>query len=304
MGRIATSGAVRTAVALVLAGTITLAVASTASASTSARPRFPALPGAAVVTQPLKAIPGPSRARGATIAGIVLSAEARSRPGAGRKVWRVGTQTSWSSEPQVLLVLGSAMHRGRKWLRVLLPIRPDGSTGWIPRDNTTLLFTRYWVTVDTHARTVTIDHDGRPEHRYRAVVGKAATPTPTGLAAIYERDPQPDPTAFLGPWALPLTIFSNVLYNFGGGPGRVAIHGRDGTSLLDPSAQRPPTAASGSTTSPSPGWPTTSPRAPPFRSPTDSTQRAPPFPAVAQGSLHSAAPFSETRRALFTSLSG
>jgi lipoprotein-anchoring transpeptidase ErfK/SrfK len=168
------------------------------------------------------------------MAGIVLSTEARSRPGAGRKVWRVGTQTSWSSEPQVLLVLGSAIHHGRQWLRVLLPIRPDGSTGWIPRDNTTLLFTRYWVTVDTHARTVTVSHDGKRAHRYRAVVGKSATPTPTGLAAIYERDPQPDPAAFLGPWALPLTIVSNVLYNFGGGPGRVAIHGRDGASLLDP----------------------------------------------------------------------
>jgi lipoprotein-anchoring transpeptidase ErfK/SrfK len=68
----------------------------------------------------------------------------------------------------------------------------------------------------------------------RAVVGKGSTPTPAGLAAIYERDPQPDPRAFLGPWALPLTALSNVLYNFGGGPGRVAIHGRAGTSLLDP----------------------------------------------------------------------
>ena len=66
------------------------------------------------------------------------------------------------------------------------------------------------------------------------MIGKPVTPTPDGLAAIYERDPQPDPQGFLGPWALPLTIFSNVLFNFGGGPGRVAIHGRDGASLNDP----------------------------------------------------------------------
>ncbi len=149
-------------------------------------------------------------------------------------MWRVGTATSWSAEPQVLLVLGSTQDNGREWLRVLLPIRPDGTTGWIPRDNVVVLSTRYWITVDKRARTVTIYHHDTRVHRFPAVIGKPATPTPDGLAAIYERDPQPDRTGFLGPWALPLTIFSNVLYNFGGGPGRVAIHGRDGASLSDP----------------------------------------------------------------------
>ena len=117
---------------------------------------------------------------------------------------------------------------------MLLPIRPNHTTGWIPRDNVTLLSTRYWTTVDKRARTVTIYRNGKLVERFRAVIGKPATPTPDGLAAIYERDPQPDPHGFLGPWALPLTIFSNVLFNFGGGPGRVAIHGRDGASLSDP----------------------------------------------------------------------
>lgn len=190
--------------------------------------------GAVAVTDPPAAVAGPSRAHGATIAGIVRGARALSRPGGGRKVWRVQTQTSWSAEPQVLLVLGSATHDGHEWLRVLLPIRPDGTTGWIPRNNVDLMHTPYWVVVDTRHRTVTVDRDGRRLNRYPAVVGKPSTPTPDGLAAIYEKDPQPDPTGFLGPWALPLTILSNVLHTFGGGPGRVGIHGRDGASLLDP----------------------------------------------------------------------
>ncbi len=33
---------------------------------------------------------------------------------------------------------------------------------------------------------------------------------------------------------MPLTSMSNVLENYGGGPGRVGIHGRAGASLLDP----------------------------------------------------------------------
>jgi hypothetical protein len=70
--------------------------------------------------------------------------------------------------------------------------------------------------------------------RFRAVVGAPATPTPHGLAAIYERNRQPYAGGFLGPWALPLTIHSNVLLSFGGGPGRVGLHGRAGASLSDP----------------------------------------------------------------------
>ena len=159
---------------------------------------------------------------------------ARARPGAGRRVWTVPVATSWSAEPQILLVLGAAMHRGRQWLRVLLPIRPDGRSGWIPRDDAVLSRTRFWITVDTSERVVKVYDDGRLARRFGAVIGNAATPTPDGLAAIYEKDRQPDPAGFLGPWALPLTAFSNVLYNFGGGPGRIAIHGRAGASLLDP----------------------------------------------------------------------
>jgi hypothetical protein len=37
---------------------------------------------------------------------------------------------------------------------------------------------------------------------------------------------------------MPLTLLSNVLFNFGGGPGRIAIHGRDGPSLENPLGSR------------------------------------------------------------------
>jgi lipoprotein-anchoring transpeptidase ErfK/SrfK len=143
-------------------------------------------------------------------------------------------QTSWSAKPQSLLVLGSARRHGALWLRVLLPIRPDGSSGWIPRNNVQLSVTHYWVEVDKSLRTVRVYGHNRLVKSFRAVVGKPATPTPDGLAAIYEVDHQPDPQGFLGTWALPLTILSNTLHSFGGGPGRIAIHGRGGASLADP----------------------------------------------------------------------
>jgi len=193
-------------------------------------------PAAAALGTPVarQRISAPSRQNGATIARVVAATPVRARPGAGRDVWLASAATEWSSKPQTLLVLGSAWHAGRLWLHVLLPIRPDGSSGWIPRNNTQLSGTHYWITVDKRSRTVAVYGHGRRIRSFSAVVGKPATPTPDGLAAVYEVDRQPDPEGFLGTWALPLTILSNTLHSFGGGPGRIAIHGRGGASLLDP----------------------------------------------------------------------
>jgi lipoprotein-anchoring transpeptidase ErfK/SrfK len=176
----------------------------------------------------------PSRADGSTVARIVAPSFARARVRSQRRGWRIGTQTVWSGQPQTLLVLDSTAYQRRQWLKVLLPVRPNGSTGWVPRDRVALARSRYWIDVRTSARTVIVYRDGKRVRHFGAVVGAPATPTPTGLAATYERNRQPEPDGFLGPWAMPLTILSNVLENYGGGPGRVGIHGRGGASLQDP----------------------------------------------------------------------
>jgi lipoprotein-anchoring transpeptidase ErfK/SrfK len=176
----------------------------------------------------------PSPRGGAMVARVVAPAFARVRPKTARRGWPVSTQTAWSGQAQRLLVLDSAFRQGRQWLKLLLPVRPNGTAGWVPRDRVALRRTRYWIQVRTGARLVTVYRNGRRVRRFRAVVGAPGTPTPLGLAAIYERNRQPNPGGFLGPWAMPLTIMSNVLENYGGGPGRVGIHGRAGASLLDP----------------------------------------------------------------------
>jgi lipoprotein-anchoring transpeptidase ErfK/SrfK len=62
--------------------------------------------------------------------------------------------------------------------------------------------------------------------RFRTVVGKPSTPTPTGSFFVEETllMPPGDPG---GPFALALSARSDALQEFDGGPGQIALHGRD-----------------------------------------------------------------------------
>jgi lipoprotein-anchoring transpeptidase ErfK/SrfK len=61
---------------------------------------------------------------------------------------------------------------------------------------------------------------------FQAVVGKPSTPTPTGRFFV-EETVQMQAGEAGGPFALALSARSNVLQEFEGGPGQIAIHGRD-----------------------------------------------------------------------------
>jgi lipoprotein-anchoring transpeptidase ErfK/SrfK len=210
-----------------------VATAPAGAAAQATAPASPA-PGVAPGEAPELAVAPPSKATGATVARIVATTKARPSLDSAAQARRVSTQTAWSRQPQELLALESAVSGGQEWVKVLLADRPNGTTGWVERDRVVLSHTPYWVDVRTDSRRVTVYRDGRRVRSFRAVVGARRTPTPVGLAAVYERNRQPDPRAFLGPWAISLTSLSNVLESYGGGPGRVAIHGRAGASLQDP----------------------------------------------------------------------
>jgi lipoprotein-anchoring transpeptidase ErfK/SrfK len=160
-------------------------------------------------------------------------ARAAPRPGARRTV-RVDTVAAWDGGPVALLVLAAQRdRRGGLWLRVQLPQRPNGRSGWIDADFARLRENPWRVVIDRSRRRATAYRAGRAIRSWRVVVGKTSTPTPHGLFAVYERVRQPAGSE-LGPYALQLTAHSNTLLNYGGGPGRVAMHGRSGPLLADP----------------------------------------------------------------------
>jgi hypothetical protein len=116
----------------------------------------------------------------------VIPTLAFAAPGSGRRSV-VEAATAWDGGPVTLLVLNSrVLANGTTWPKVLLGLRPNGSSASIDSEYVELARTPWRIEVSIEHRTLVLLHDGRQIDRWRAVVGKSATPTPRGLFAIYE----------------------------------------------------------------------------------------------------------------------
>lgn len=149
------------------------------------------------------------------------------------KHWQPSSWVSPTAAPWVMVIARPRAAINRCWLEVRLPWRPNTAAGWVNAKNVVLASTRWRIEVSTARRTLTLFRSGNAVRTVSVVVGKPSTPTPLGLFAVVWAIPW-HPTDFLGSWVLELTAHSDVLQQFDGGDGTVGIHGRGGTSLLDP----------------------------------------------------------------------
>jgi lipoprotein-anchoring transpeptidase ErfK/SrfK len=113
---------------------------------------------------------------------------------------------------------------GRTWLQVRLPGRPNGHQGWIPAARTRAAATDWRLLVTLSSRRVTVWHQGRVVRRFAAIVGAPSTPTPRGRFFVEEAVALHSGSAG-APYALASSARSNVLQEFDGGPGQIALHG-------------------------------------------------------------------------------
>jgi lipoprotein-anchoring transpeptidase ErfK/SrfK len=111
------------------------------------------------------------------------------------------------------------------WLKVYLPTRPNGSTGWIKKKTVTLSGHSYSVTINLDKHILKAYKANKKILRTPIGVGRAVTPTPTGLYYITELLRQPDPSGTYGPYAFGLSAHSDVLNEFAGRDGVLGIHG-------------------------------------------------------------------------------
>ncbi|RKS05913.1 L,D-transpeptidase-like protein [Nocardiopsis sp. Huas11] len=119
-----------------------------------------------------------------------------------------------------------------EWLEVLLPVRPNGTTGWVRSDEVSLSGTDFRVEIDMAGFEFAV-HDGEEEVRSGVIgTGENDTPTPPGRYYFTELLQPPDPDGDYGVYAFGLSGFSESLETFAGGPGQLAVHGTNDESAL------------------------------------------------------------------------
>lgn len=130
--------------------------------------------------------------------------------------------------PLVFLVDGAKAG----WLRVLLPVRPNGSTGWIRTADVTLSRHNFHIEVELSAFRLRAYRGTEVVLDAAVGVAKENTPTPGGRYYTTELLRPPDPNTVYGTYAYGLSGFSEVLQSFNGGPGQLGIHGTNDPSSI------------------------------------------------------------------------
>lgn len=115
--------------------------------------------------------------------------------------------------------------RRSDWTQVLLPLRPNGSTGWVRTSQVTLTTTPYRLVVHRTSHRLEVSKGGVLVATHPIGVGTAVTPTPAGHYYLTELLAQPHPGGPYGPYAFGLSAFSETLTSFAGGPGQLGLHG-------------------------------------------------------------------------------
>jgi hypothetical protein len=198
-----------------------------------ARPRsflvyvLPSTPAGPHDEFPLGGIKGMSR-----YAEVYMDVTARNRPSSGAKALIRLRQYTPEGTANVVQTLSGEINQNREyWVRVRLPMLPNGRTGWVPR-RTLGPYNEIWthLVIDRKLFTATLYRKGRAIFTTRVGVGKPYWPTPAGEFYVRERitgfsDP------IYGPIAFGTNARSNVLTDWPGG-GFVGIHGTNQPEIL------------------------------------------------------------------------
>ncbi len=133
-----------------------------------------------------------------------------------------------SGAPRVVVVVVDA----GDWLQVLLPIRPNGSAGWVRRSDVELSTVHFRAEIDRAAHRIRVFEGEAVIADEPVAVGTANTPTPAGQFFTVELLQPPNPAGAYGPYAFTLSAYSDVYQTFGSGDGAVGMHGTNESSSI------------------------------------------------------------------------
>ena len=133
----------------------------------------------------------------------------RVKPVAGaRRVDRLRYRTE-DGLPEVYLALRSRTTRGAEWVEIRLPGRPNGRTGWVPREALgPLRKVTTSLVVDRSRFRAARYRDGERIWSSRVGVGAPGTPTPKGRFYIRQKLRNLGGSSAYGPWAFGTSAYS------------------------------------------------------------------------------------------------
>lgn len=112
-----------------------------------------------------------------------------------------------------------------EWVQVLLPVRPNGTLGWVKGVEVSRIAVTHRIVVDLSSNTMQIENEGAVVGTYPISTGTGGTPTPAGLFYVRELVVQARSDGPYGPFVFGLSGYSEVLNDFDGGEGAIGIHG-------------------------------------------------------------------------------
>jgi len=111
------------------------------------------------------------------------------------------------------------------WYNVYLPIRPNGTTGWVHADQVEIKTVSLHVMVDQSERLLTVFDGDEVVLTTPVAVGTDENPSPNGYFYITDKLLTGNPSGAYGPVAFGISGFSDSLSSFAGGPGQIGVHG-------------------------------------------------------------------------------
>jgi hypothetical protein len=129
---------------------------------------------------------------------------------------------------QEVLAIASMHVDGELWYRLNLPMRPNGSTGWVPASQIDVRHMDRRIVVNINERKLQLFQGSKVLYTTTVAVGRPGMETPTGHFYVQVAF-HPDDT-FLGVWAFETSAYSKLTEWPGGGV--VGIHGTSAPWLL------------------------------------------------------------------------
>jgi lipoprotein-anchoring transpeptidase ErfK/SrfK len=156
----------------------------------------------------------------------------RSRPTKGART--VG-RLHWHTEdklPEIYLALASWRDaHGTTWVKIRVPKRPNGITGWVPRGALRQYTTvREFIDLNRSTLRATLYRAGRRVMSARVGIGTAGNPTPRGRFYIREKF-RVNGNPVYGPYAMGTSAYAPHLTDWPGG-GVVGLHGTNQPGLI------------------------------------------------------------------------